>query len=145
MLTQAFVNGENDTFDANDFWLIQVPNVNNTLAIQRLFTDVNLQYNSLTFVWSSSKTNQGQFDLKEVYKLNDYTPNIEILDYGFWNPPNGLVVNELIIWERRANMKRQRFRVAANFNPPYITKVTKNCRDDQCFQGMFPEVWHALA
>lgn len=36
-------------------------------------------------------------------------------------------------------------RIAANFNPPYITKVSKNCRDDQCFQGMFPDVWHVLA
>ena len=35
-------------------------------------------------------------------------------------------------------------RIAANYNPPYITKVSENCDGPHCFAGMYPDVWHAL-
>lgn len=59
MLQQALSNKNEDPFNPHDFWLIQVPNVSDTKTIRELFAVVPLQYNSLTFIWSSNTTNPG--------------------------------------------------------------------------------------
>ena len=36
------------------------------------------------------------------------------------------------------------FRIAANYNPPYVTQVSSNCSSSTCFSGMYADVWEAL-
>ena len=36
-------------------------------------------------------------------------------------------------------------RAASAYNPPAVTYIEDNCSTNDCFKGMFPDVWHALS
>ena len=48
--------------------------------------------------------------IKEVYKIHKDDTSIEILPFGVWNLQQGLDVTDLLIWDRRVNMKGVKFR-----------------------------------
>ena len=49
--------------------------------------------------------------IREVYKIHPKFDDIEILNYGMWTKRDGIVLDSTMpIWERRANMKKLKFR-----------------------------------
>ena len=36
-------------------------------------------------------------------------------------------------------------RAATGLYPPYVTHITDNCTREDCFKGVFADIWHALS
>lgn len=34
--------------------------------------------------------------------------------------------------------------MAGMYNPPYVTRLVEGCQSDECYQGIFPDIWHVL-
>ena len=43
--------------------------------------------------------------IKEVYKIDKRSNNLEINDYGKWRTDQNITINETNIWKRRSNLK----------------------------------------
>ena len=37
------------------------------------------------------------------------------------------------------------YRASSAINPPYVTYLEDNCKTEECFKGIFADVWHALS
>ena len=48
------------------------------------------------------------------------------------------------IWQRRQNMRGHFFRATSLPNKPYVTEVSNGCKSQECFKGMYPDIWHNL-
>ena len=36
------------------------------------------------------------------------------------------------------------YRAVAALNKPFVTKIEDDCSSNECFQGIYADVWHAL-
>ena len=52
----------------------------------------------------------GNFEIRDIYKIDQFSNNIEIVSYGRWNPAQGISISEENIWIRRSNMKGHELR-----------------------------------
>ena len=52
----------------------------------------------------------GSYIIHEVFKINKHSNNVEVHEYGNWNPLEGLTVTEVDKWKRRGNLKRHHLR-----------------------------------
>ena len=46
---------------------------------------------------------------------------------------------------RSESLKFIKLRTASAYNPPAVTYIENSCSAQNCFQGMFPDIWHALS
>ncbi len=68
-LTDVF---KNEQVDENDSWLIQMLDISNQ-AIQDFFAGINIQYNSLTYVFNASSFDEGeQYEVPQVRAIVQY-------------------------------------------------------------------------
>ena len=58
----------------------------------------------------------GNFEIRDIYKINQFSDNIEIVAYGRWNRAHGILISEENIWIRRSNMKGHELRYV-NYPP----------------------------
>ena len=52
----------------------------------------------------------GNFEIRDIYKIDQFSDNIEIVAYGRWNRAHGISISEENIWIRRSNMKGHELR-----------------------------------
>ena len=50
------------------------------------------------------------YKIYEIYKINENSGNVEVNEYGEWNPSEGLTIREKDIWKRRSNFKGHHLR-----------------------------------
>ena len=52
----------------------------------------------------------GNFEIRDIYKIDQFSNNIEIVSYGRWNRAHGISISDENIWIRRSNMKGHELR-----------------------------------
>ena len=48
--------------------------------------------------------------IRDVYKINETSNMVDMVEYGTWNSSTGMSVKEKNIWKRRSNLKGYTFR-----------------------------------
>ena len=52
----------------------------------------------------------GNFEIRDIYKIDQFSNIIETVSYGRWNRSHGISISEENIWIRRSNMKGHELR-----------------------------------
>ena len=107
-----------------------------------VFTIQYLQFS--VYIYLSLKFIDPTVKLWEVYKIHQNNSEAILLNYGNWTLQRSLITPTEEIWARRIDLKGQFFRASALPNKPYVTVVEEGCTSQDCFQGMYPDVWHNL-
>jgi hypothetical protein len=51
------------------------------------------------------KIQEDRVNIWETYKIHESKATVEVLNYGFWSPKEGLVLDQTNKYERRSNLK----------------------------------------
>ena len=70
----------------------------------------------------------GNFEIRDIYKIDQFSNDIEIVAYGRWNRAHGISISEENIWIRRSNMKGHELRYVKY---PLIKKYAMNAYVDK--------------
>ena len=99
-------------------------------------------YDSNVFCYTFIEDNV--VEIYDVYKINRGSSTI-IKKWGTWSAMFGLQMLDPDIWSRRVSLDGHHIKVASAYNPPVVTYIEDNCANQNCFKGMFADVWHSLA
>ena len=50
------------------------------------------------------------YSIFDIYKIDEFANNVDVVEYGTWNPIQGLHVMEYDIWIRRTDLKGNHLR-----------------------------------
>ena len=62
----------------------------------------------LKIIFSTSAKND--YVIYDIYKIDEYSENVEVIKSGEWNTSEGLKLFEENIWKRRSNMMGHKLR-----------------------------------
>jgi len=50
------------------------------------------------------------YTIFEIYKIDEFSEDVEVVEYGTWDPYHGVIIFEKDIWKRRSNFKGRHLR-----------------------------------
>ena len=50
------------------------------------------------------------YSIIDIYRIDEFSEDVDIAEYGSWNPIQGLQIYESDIWKRRSNFKGNHLR-----------------------------------
>ena len=50
------------------------------------------------------------YSIFDIYKIDEFANDVDLVEYGTWNPIQGLHVIEYDIWKRRSDLKGNHLR-----------------------------------
>ena len=109
------------------------------ISIERQY-QLELEINkNFTF---STKSLRPKFTLKDVYTLRKQTPDKDSSFHGLKKNDGNLNLRN---FDNTNPLHGLHFRVASAYSSPAVTHLEDNCRSNQCFQGMFANIWDELS
>jgi hypothetical protein len=73
----------------------------------KTFKQIKQKLKSLSYMLGVS---DGKFKIFDEYKLHEHADKLMIVEYGEWDPNEGMTVYEEDIWKRRSNLKGHQIR-----------------------------------
>ena len=115
----------------NHSWITETNKYNNICYLDRsVFHNETCAINSLKQLAVPNKS------LKYFY-VNRYLKRL--------NTKYRTNTSNLHAWQKCLHLNGHHFKLAAVHSPPAVTHITNNCSSNDCFQGMFADIWHELS
>ena len=96
----------------SDIWLVQIPQEagKDRTYFENIFKQTPLRLDSYVFGYLQDDEATNSFVIYDIYKIDEYSETVQIVEHGQWNLLQGLIIFEQNIWKRRSNMKGHKLR-----------------------------------
>ena len=126
----------------SNIWMILMPDNVTIDGMREHVNEVDFTYDTNSFCFTFNSVNVIQ--IYDAYKIQADS-NVTFKYFGSWNDKRGLSISKSDIWSRRVSLEGLHLRTVSGFNPPATAYITDQCSTNNCFKGMYPDIWNELS
>ena len=125
-----------------DIWLIRNPESIEKSKAAKILEGVKIDKNTKIFYYFVGE--YSSIEVYDTYKMHENSSSI-LSQNSIWNPDTGFQQVEKSVWSTPRSLNGLHIRVLSAYSAPSVTYIEDGCTSNDCFKGIFADVWHTLS